>query len=72
LAKKYDEVPPGNPHVNTSAGLQEVFIVLDHNQMHVVQEPCQENAFYYYYLQNMKSFESPIYDEYHDLADNLH
>lgn len=71
LVETYDEVSLNSPHVNIGVGLEEEFVILEHNEMNVVQKPYQETIFYYYSLQDTKDFESIIYNEYHDLDDNV-
>ena len=56
----------------------EICFVMNHNEIHVIQESCQENVFDFdhHSLQYTWVFDSPIYDGYNDLNvkdnDKLH
>ena len=68
LTKIHDEVLMDCLNIDTGEGFQENCVVLNHKEMHAIQEPCQGIVFDRHSLQYMRVLNYPIYDEYKDLV----
>lgn len=70
LAEMREEEPLNIIHQGLGENIQEEFDILNHNEMDVGQEICEEVVLDHHSLQDMKVVNSSIFDEYNELDDS--